>query len=242
MCSFKTFATAVVLGLTFAGTAKAADLPRSAPPLPPPLVQKAPVLVDEFTSGWYLRGDIAYRINRLDDVTNEIAPQPTNNRIDRSGMVGVGLGYKWNWLRTDLTLDYGPKTKYWGDTTVLEADYTTRIDSLTALVNIYGDLGTWYGLTPYLGIGVGATSLSTVDFIRASLPTVETPRNSRWNLAWAWMAGLSYNFTSNWSVDLGYRRLSMGDARTGLDFYGNQLTIKRLSADEIRLGVRYLID
>jgi opacity protein-like surface antigen len=241
MGSLKTFAVTGAVSLTIITAAKAADL--SSPLTLPPPIQKATTLVDEFSSGWYLRGDIAYRMNRLDSVTNAIPPQPTSNRIDRSGLIGVGVGYKWNWFRTDVTLDYSGKTKYWGDTAALSPDFTSRTDSLTALINIYGDLGTWYGITPYIGAGVGGASLGTSGFSRHSLPEVpEPPRRGKWNTAWAWMAGVSYKFAPNWAIDIGYRRIYMGDAISGIDFYGNQLTLSKFSADEIRLGARYMID
>lgn len=242
MGSLKTFATIGAMSLTLVTAAKAADLPPPSLSLPPS-IQKAPMLVDEFSSGWYLRGDIAYRMNRLNSVTNLVAPQPTSNKIDRSGAIGAGIGYKMNWFRADVTVDYGPKTKYWGDTVFLSPDFTARIDSLTALINVYGDLGTWFGITPYVGVGIGGSNLGTSNFSEASLPAAPEPsRHARWNMAWAWMAGVSYKFSPNWAIDLGYRRVNMGDALTSSDFFGNQLAFGKLSADEIRLGVRYMID
>jgi opacity protein-like surface antigen len=53
------------------------------------------------------------------------------------------------------------------------------------------------------------------------------------------MAGISYKISQNYAVDLGYRHISFGEATTGVDFFGNQLTFKKLSADEIRLGLRW---
>jgi opacity protein-like surface antigen len=247
MGSLKTFAMIGTLTVALATTATAADLPRPAPSLPlppPPIVQRAaPSLVDEFASGWYLRGDVGYRMNKLGSVANAAVVQPTNNRIDKSAVIGLGVGYKWQWFRSDLTLDYGTKAKYWGDSVFLANDFTARIDSSTLLLNVYGDLGTWFGLTPYLGAGIGGAYLGTGDFGQNSQPFVSAvPVNSKWNLAWAWMAGASYRLSQNYHIDLGYRHVNMGDAMSGTDAYGNRMTFKSLSADEIRLGVRYVID
>jgi opacity protein-like surface antigen len=240
MRSFKTFAAIGTLAFALCATARAADLPRPpSMPLPPPLV-RAPSVIDEVSSNWYLRGDVGYRMNHLGSVAN-LAPVPTTaDKIDKSGVVGLGVGYKMQWFRADVTLDYGTKTKYWGNTTALVPDFTARIDSITTLANIYGDLGTWYGVTPYIGAGVGGAYLRTGDFSRASLPLITpVPATSNWNLAWAWMAGISYKISQNYAVDLGYRHISFGEATTGVDFFGNQLTFKKLSADEIRLGLRW---
>jgi opacity protein-like surface antigen len=242
MRSFKISATIGVLAFALCTTAGAADLPRPSPsmPLPPPMIQRAPSVIDEVSSGWYLRGDVGYRMNRLGSVANLAPVATTDDRIDRAGSGGLGLGYKMQWFRVDATLDYAGKTKYWGNTAALSPDFTARMQTVTALVNVYGDLGTWYGLTPYFGLGVGGAYLSTGDFSRASLPFIApVPVTSNWNMAWAWMAGVSYKISQNYAVDLGYRHISLGDTTTGIDAFGNQLTFKKLSADEIRLGLRW---
>ncbi len=240
----KTFTTIGALVLALGTAATAADFPRPFPSMPPPpLVQRAPTLVDEFSSGWYLRGDVGYRMNRVGSVTNA-APVPTfDNRIANSAMLGLGVGYKWQWFRTDLTADYTFKARYTGSTIDMAPDFTTRVDSVTTLANVYGDLGTWYGITPYLGAGVGGSYLRSTDFNSFFLPSLTVvPETFKWNLAWAWMAGVSYKVSQNYHIDLGYRHVSLGNVRTGVDSFGDQLQLKHLTADEIRLGVRYLID
>lgn len=244
----KTAAAIGALTLTLGSAAEAADMRRPyppAPPLPPPPVQSAPMPVDEFTSGWYLRGDIGYRFNKTDGVSNAAtaaAVQVRDDDLDRSWLIGVGAGYKWQWFRTDLTLDYATKANYSGTTTRMVDDFTAKVDSFSVLANIYGDLGTWWGLTPYIGAGVGTARLSTTEFEQNFLAAVPAVESSKWNFAWAYMAGVSYKVSSNFHVDLGYRHIDMGDITTGRDTYGNQLTLKSVAADEVRLGVRYFFD
>ncbi len=235
MGSFKAFVAIGTSLLAFGTTAKAADLSRPMPPLE----QRTPSLIDDTPSGWYVRGDIGYRLNRVGSVAN-LAPVPAfDNKMSASAVLGMGVGYKLQWFRTDLTVDYGTKAKYSGSTAALAPDFTARVDSVTALGNFYGDLGTWYGLTPYLGLGAGGAYLRTGDFSQASRPPVgAAPTSNRWNFAWAWMAGVSYTVSPSFMVDFGYRRTSFGSAVTAVDFYGNQLTLKNLSADEFRVGLR----
>ncbi|MEX0751462.1 MAG: outer membrane beta-barrel protein [Xanthobacteraceae bacterium] len=238
---FKFFATSAMLSLTLGSTAQAADLPRGYPP--PSMVEMPPLLVDEFGSGWYLRGDVGYRFNKVGTVTNDGARAVTGDDIDNSWMVGVGGGYKWQWFRADLTADYGAAAKYKGDTASMAGDFTAKIDSFTGLVNVYGDLGTWYGLTPYIGAGIGFTHLGAADFTQHFQAAVATPdTTAKWNFAWAYMAGVSYNIFGKYHLDLGYRHINMGDISTGTDAYGNRLTLNDVAADEVRLGFRYLID
>ncbi len=234
-------AGALILAL---GSAQAADMRRAYPARPlPPMVQAPPLLVDEYASGWYLRGDIGYRMNNVDSVTNAGARAVIKSDLDNSWVIGAGAGYKWQWLRADATIDYGTKANYAGDTAAMNDDFTAKIDSIAVLANAYGDLGTWYGLTPYVGAGFGTARVSTSDFSQHFLPAVASvSTTTKWNMAWALMAGVSYRVSGNYSIDLGYRHINLGDAQTGRDAYGNQLTFKKLSGDEIRLGVRYMID
>ena len=179
----------------------AADMPT----IPIINAPRAPWL--ELGSNWYLRGDFSYRM--YDDVFAGISGP------EDAAALGLGVGYKFNnWLRADLTLDYAfgtefagfPGTRYWNSTT---------------LVNGYVDLGTWYGVTPYVGAGVGA-AYNNIDFVVS---------DSSWNLAWAGMVGAAYHLSANLSVDFGYRYIDFGSVNN-LDF----------TAHEFRVGFRYLID
>jgi opacity protein-like surface antigen len=229
-----------VVALVFGNAANAADVGGQPSP---PLLQSAPLLVDEFSSGWYLRGDIGYRMNKVDGVTNVGAPPAVGARdLDDSWLFGAGVGYKLEWFRADLTVDYGTKSRFSGDSGIRNNDFTGRIDSVTGLLNVYGDLGTWFGLTPYVGVGAGIAHLQAANFRVASSGGPDADSTGSWNFAWAYMAGISYRIMGNSHVDLGYRHVNMGDVSTGMDAFGNQLTFKKMSADELRLGFRYVLD
>jgi opacity protein-like surface antigen len=228
-------AAAAVFG--FAAQAQAADL--RYPPLEP-----APVIVRESMSGWYLRGDLGYRLNNIGDVfVGGIVPNVpvTGGKMDNSYMVGGGAGYKWSWFRADVTLDYGTQTKYTGSA-LTPSDTTIKIDSFTTLFNAYADLGTWYGFTPYIGAGAGAAYLraSGLSAPGAVIGPVISD-GTKWNFAWAAMAGLSYSITPTWLVDVGYRYLHLGDVHSGADAANAALNLKNLNAHEFRLGARWAL-
>src|SRR5688572_13996351 len=136
MCSIKKIVPPIgVLALMFSSAANAADMGRYAPSMPP-LMQGAPLLVDEFSSGWYLRGDIGYRLNEVDNVVSVDPPPVVRDRDDlsKTWMFGAGVGYKLEWFRTDFTVDYGTKTDFSADSPVRTNDFTAKIDSVTGLV------------------------------------------------------------------------------------------------------------
>ena len=236
--------TLVIVTALAAMSATAADAADVRAPLPaPPPIQSAPSVIDEYASGWYLRGDVGYRLNSTSGVDALIGPQPINGRIDDSYFLGGGVGYKMRWFRADLTLDYGTRAGFHADTPARTDDYFVKMDNFAILANGYLDLGTWSGITPYIGGGLGGALVRSMEFTRLTTPTAFPSQvNSRWNFAWAAMAGVSYNLSSNFLIDLGYRYLNMGDLPTETNVFGNSLNIKSLSDHEFRLGVRYMFD
>src|SRR5437868_1426675 len=91
----------------FAGAAIAAAITTTqAADLPPIMAPRAamPVQVDDFTSGWYLRGDVGASMQRFTDFehhqTNQAFVWPASWRIDQraindTAFVGFGIGYAW---------------------------------------------------------------------------------------------------------------------------------------------------
>ena len=241
----KTLPTIGILALMFSSAANAADMGRFAPSMPP-LLDSAPLLVDEFSSGWYLRGDIGYRFNNDADRVISVDPPPVvagDHDFSRTWMFGAGVGYKFEWFRTDFTADYGRRVEVAADRNVRTRDFHAKIDSVTGLVNVYGDLGTWAGFTPYIGAGIGFAHLQAANFHIGSdgVGRDADSRGKNWNLAWAYMAGVSYRLMGNLHIDAGYRHVNMGDVTTWR-IGGNKLTFKDMSADEIRVGFRYTLD
>ena len=231
-----------VAALVGSAAAHAADPPRSWPVYERP----APRYV-EMVSGWYVRGDFGYRFNEMQSVEGG-QPVTSFNYPDSLG-VTAGFGYKYQWFRFDATADYGPRVTARATTTnagASQPQYTTKVDALSLLANFYIDMGTWYGFTPYVGAGLGVTYLRSRDYEDTD-PRIlvnETSSGGRTNFSWAAMGGVAYRINDRWIADVGYRYLSMGDlpTSTGSNFTFDHTTWKRLSAQEIRIGLRFLLD
>jgi opacity protein-like surface antigen len=137
----------------------------------------------------------------------------------------------------------------------------SRLNRTQVLANAYIDLGTWSGFTPYVGAGVGVNvifnksqlnwfmsnqnpyNVTWVDpFSKATLQGYMDTQHSgyAYRLAWALMGGVAFDLTPHVKLDVGYRYLNLGSL-TALDIAGNTVT-KRLNAQEIRTGFRYVID
>ena len=207
--------------------------------LPPPAFQAPP---PPAASGWYLRGDLGFAWGGIADA--ESAPtyaNPSDNALGTGFVGGVGAGYKGQWLRTDLTLDYTSPLKYTG-TIVSPGDTSAKIEAVTALINGYIDLGTWYGFTPYIGAGIGASQLNVYDFTSSAAPPFTGGLSrSQWNFSWALTGGVGYVIAPNLTLDVNYRYVNFGDVTTASDAFG-AMSLKNLSANEIRVGIRWSFD
>ena len=98
-------------------------------------------------------------------------------------------------------------------------EYTADVKSWLGLANAYWDICTIHGLTPYLGAGIGFSTL-TVD----GLKDVNVPNNSVFfgadthqdQLRLGAVRGPSFDVTPQFVVDLGYRYANLGDAESGV--------------------------
>jgi opacity protein-like surface antigen len=243
--------TACVWSVIAGSAAVAADLPPPPPvPVPPPPA----------AGGWYLRGDIAYKIyaEPTADWDDSVAGLPFDDEdLDDTFGVGVGVGYRFNgWLRADLTVDYEfpadfeattPCPAPCGGLGVASTNVEVgEFSAIPVLANLYVDLGHFRGLTPYVGAGAGFAYLMMDDItsLNGDGTVVEWGDGDDWNFAWALMAGLAWEFSPNMAVDLGYRYLDLGEVSSPTIPFGagdGDFTYDDLAAHEIRLGMRYTL-
>jgi len=214
------------------GAVRAADLP-DRPQFQP---------VEEFVSNWYVRGDAGYGFLRTTHGNDTSGTNFISTRLDSAPTLGVGFGFKKDWFRADVTLDYGTGAKFVGNTPTFSPEVTAQITNLTTLFNAYFDLGTWAGFTPYIGGGAGFSYLRAGELTDvAPLVSVGGANSSSWDLAWAANAGVAYNISRNMLVDLSYRYLDMGTPRSNIPTFGT-MSYGNITAQQVRLGLRYQID
>ncbi len=263
MASLKTVAAGGLLAALACRTALAADL------LPPPPPLPAPPAVVEF-GGWYLRGDIGVSNQRVDKLHNPVLERALpadveflHSRFDAAPTVGVGVGYQLNgFLRTDATVEYRLPAKYsgferyaplgTGDFFHRDAgtnDFTARKSEVVGLLNAYVDLGTWYGVTPFVGAGIGLAQVRISDFRDVNVPQnglAYAEDRSRTNLAWALYAGLGYQISPSLTIEAAYRYLHLGDGRTGdtvtylgENRYQDSWHFKEIDSHDFKVGLRW---
>jgi len=260
--------------LVAAGTASllssmafAADLPY-APPYAPP--------AEEF-GGWYLRGDIGFSNQSLKNVrdTNSAAfdnvAVAQTSSFDSAGIYGAGVGYQFNnWLRADFTGQYRGKSNFTGLDVVTGTGpfagfvgtdvYNATKSELLFLANAYVDLGTWWGITPFVGAGIGTARVSianfsdTGDFITLAGAQAHSinyaSEGSKWNFAWAAHAGLAYKVSPGLTLELAYSFVNLGSGITGPTHSFDQVTntthapfaFNNIISNDVKLGLRWELE
>ncbi|MGU3664757.1 outer membrane protein [Methylobacterium sp. A49B] len=298
---------ALVRSLTLAASVGAPCLAAAADLLPPPPPPPPPPI--EVGGGWYLRGDVGASIytrpkySEAYDYTGYAdANRSFGNVIGSGGFAGVGVGYQFTpFFRGDITGEYRYSTGLRGSEYYRGPDYDDGLgsygvnkssgsfDSAVVLANAYFDLGTWYGITPFIGGGVGyafnhVSSYSTnqqftsptygYDYANPIYgcdcgapsynyrPVYDNNGNPVYNtnsgtkfykdkssgsFAWALHAGLAYNVTDAFKVELAYRYLNLGKAETGAGYVPcctgalPAVKVKDIEAHDVKIGLRYYL-
>lgn len=261
------FAAAIFAGAN-AG-ANAADL------LPPPPPIEPPPPVD--LGGWYLRGDVGVGATQISDwnyslrpgidgVGNVVIPAGpvwnTHRSIGDTAFAGAGVGYQFNsWVRFDLTGEYRIQSAYratnffafpgCGSACSGFDNYTANLGTALFLANGYVDLGTWYGLTPFIGAGVGAafhnfSGLTDVGYGIANGGYGVAADTNTTNFAWQVTGGLGFAVTPNLRLEVAYRYLDMGKITSNAiscnaaPCFGERHSFN-VASNDVRIGFRYII-
>ena len=130
--------------------------------------------------------------------------------------------------------------------------YASALKSYDVLVNGYYDIGHWYGVTPYVGAGIGlafghystGSTYTQADGTSYNINITEPVTGSTfhiyedrfasgnyYNFAFALMVGFTYDIFPHTKLDIGYRYLHEGRVYS-VDLYEH----------EARAGLRYMID
>lgn len=254
---------------------------------PPVYVDQAPdYQAVEVGSGWYLRGDVGYAFNKPYDFSETPAGFTTKDS-PFSGSVGMGYHFT-DYFRGELNFGLLPTSKFAtsfnttcagtqtvsvtssGGTSVFAGPSTRGCEgsnngnnkAYDVMASAFVDLGTYVGITPYVGGGVGL-AYSTYRFAqgdRNCVPSSTTVGNTttifecddpsgykgsaksekQFGLTYMLGAGFAYQVSKNVSVDVGYQYVSLPSAKYVVsDDAGAPVYKKGLDYQQVKLGLRY---
>ena len=239
MSSVKILALAgAAAAMSMSTLANAADFP---PALPQPVLQAPPPV----ESGWYLRGDVGVSVQRFQAFdhfqTNPNFVWPASWQIvqketDDSTFLGVGVGYQVNnWFRFDFTGEHRTMARFKavgsyvefcptnGGTATCFDQYDGSHSAEVFMLNAYVDLGTWWCVTPFVGVGIGSAWNSVSAVTDLGLANIFAPGFgyaaqdfSSWTFAWSAQAGLAYNVSNNLKLEMAARYINLGSPKTAI--------------------------
>jgi opacity protein-like surface antigen len=232
-----------------------------------------PTLMAQSAARFYIRADGSYAHYDRPQIDIDGTYDLFNTKIDGNWSAGGGIGYyiSKNW-RADFTLEQRFNTDVTGSyqATGFNADMKFGMKSTLGLFNVYYDFDTRSRFTPYVGAGLGwvdhKTSTGSIIDSCGCMSTIESGSNT--SAAAALMAGVAVNLTGrgpaagtsdgygggevarNLYLDLGYRFLYLGEAKTGAInavlapaaapvLVANDPTVSEIHAHEFRVGLRY---
>lgn len=244
----------------------------SADYIPAPVIDFEPEYEAEVGGNLYLRGYIGFTNQQVDHLENALFATPErieflNSDFQSGGLAGIAFGYRFNeWFRADVSGEYRMSVAYdgldrtdpvgggavWDGTNTYTADKSEYL----VMANAFVDLGTYHGITPYVGAGAGVTYTMIDNFVDAGIGGLDAgpltnsmaygADNGEWAFAWALHAGLGYEVSDQLTLDFGYRYLHLGDAASGevYLFNGtnpnvNPMGFNGLSSHDFTLGFRW---
>ena len=231
----------------------------------PPISVEAPqeFMPVEVGSGWYLRGDIGYVFNRgyrdtqLATTGDFAAFEPFSSievislEEDDTPISGsIGFGYQFTeYLRADLNIGLLPRRglrTIRGGLLLDDCDCIATVSAentyWTTIANAYVDLGTYSGITPYLGGGIGILYSKIEMEGQADYLEVDYTDRS-YSFLYSLSAGLSYAMYAE-HLDrpwLPVHRLTQRALREGRTKWRGVRRGRRLSPGQARPALRPLV-
>lgn len=230
--------------------------------VPEPPLLDLPEIIDEsvdkpleVVSGWYIRGDVSGNIMNSNRLFASGGRGAVLNEMDykNTASYGLGVGYQLtDYLRVDATTDFSSRSleakpayemNCLGPVTTCSGEFKSKAAVWELMANAYVDLPTTWGLTPYIGAGLG---VAHVSYKSSNLKTscgigtscdVGLYGSDTWRPAWALMVGAAIPVSDYVSLDIGYRYSEIGQGKAFGTTDGSQRD-QGNSKHEFRAGVR----
>ena len=247
--------------LSHGAQALAADL------LPPAPSLDSPALRGRFDgdSGAYLRADAGFGQLRARNAASVFAAplpgfQQDATRLDRSTLLGLGAGYQFNeFVRADVTGEYRGSASYSARASYADSancgaarcaeTYTGALRGAAVMGNVYGQIGSWFDVTPFIGLGLGfaRTTFAPLYVVAGNGHGAgQTQEVSQVRPAFALMAGGAWDLSSSVKIDAGYRYMMLGSALSGAMACtpatgpcAGQVQKLGVASHDLRVGLRY---
>ena len=214
----------------------------------------APAYAPSVAGPCYFRSDLGYSWSRAPhaEYVGNVDPTILSPSLDNGGFMeaGIGCGSGSRGFRGEMVLGVRQEKKFHGHYT----DFTppipvdpllqTHIKSYTMMFNGFYDFGNRGGFVPYVGAGMGWAYHRMGDVTSDMCNGCVQFGEDKLSFAWSLMAGVGYQLTERAILDVGYRYIDMGLARSGhgdntFGAWNPRLEVDDMRAHEFKVGIRY---
>ncbi|MSO76505.1 MAG: porin family protein [Alphaproteobacteria bacterium] len=169
-----------------------------------------------------------------------------DNTNDLTAASGIAIGLDWRKynvpVRTELEYFHDYRFDYNSQLlqTLPGTGSENNIEADTVLVNAYYDIRLTDKWVPYIGGGIGFSSVrSDSNFANFATGQTESKVGSREGFTWALALGLNYFFSERWSAQIGYRYTNLPGLTIGQFLDGTKVGTDHFDKHELVLGVSW---
>jgi opacity protein-like surface antigen len=168
----------------------------------------------------------------------------SENDLTTASGIAIGMDWrKYNFpLRTELEYFHDYRFDY--NSQLLASQPGTgsenNIEADTGLLNVYYDIALSDRWVPYIGGGVGFSSVRSVsNFANFATRTTEAKTGRNEGFTWSLAFGVNYFFAERWSAQVGYRYTSLPGLTIGAFSDGTRVSTDHFDKHELVLGISF---
>ena len=186
-------------------------------------------------------------IASLGDTTTRGFGGPTLVENDSDQVAGPAVVGGWIFKNFPLRMEIEGGNRYRFDYDVRDLagggtiDYEIDVRTWQLLLNTIFEWRNSSSFTPMIGATVG-WARQHIDIQRTNLATQAqiTPDNDTDNIAWGGLLGVNWAFAQNWSADLMYRYINLGDVESGvIPGTGERIEAEDYVSHDVLISVNY---
>ncbi|MDO9583356.1 MAG: porin family protein [Desulfomicrobium sp.] len=215
-------------------------------------------------TGVYIAPKFIYSYQRIDNaelkgsitgIGSESFGLSSDKDSSFGGALAIGYNFQPNYdvpIRTEI--EYAMRSEsegkysdaYYDGPVLVKLSGSMKFDVQSVFLNLYYDIDTGTKFTPYIGGGLGVAIIDTKGNLKVTEDGVtefdNSASNSETNFAFNLAAGVGYDVSDNFTLDLGYRYADFGEGETGNVIDVSNVSLKgeaRIVAHEVLFGLRY---
>ena len=206
--------------------------------------------------GFYTKISVIGTVGKVTDISNASSgglygglTAAETNETDLVAGPAAALGYWWGPLlklpiRTEI--EYVLRYRFDYDASPIAftsgspAGANSNVQTHSGMVNVFYDIETETRFMPYIGFGVGyARTEGDTQFTNKTTGLSQSVKTSTDNFSWSANAGVVYEMTSDWGLELGYRYVDLGDIVMGPAANGARFDADSYVSHDILIGILY---